>query len=207
LDNIDVLYSLLDFDNNRLDVLAQDKLFTSALNLVSSSLQRVFLVGNYSNLTNLELLQFGQDVALQYFREEFLSSHIFQQQITDISLMCNDNDGIITLLKDYTANVYAYSLTFFKKLQHLSIHGSSITSYAGLSLCDLPLTTFSSSILTKLCINASTFDDCLYSLDGRLKQLNTFIVRIYDIDAPSVIVHNTVSLIDNLSAFQYIYSI
>ena len=228
LDNIDVLYSLVDINNNRLDVLAQDKLFTSNLNLVltdekifdricidilpridhsvkrlileSSSIKRVLLAGNYFNLTNLKLFKFGQNIALQYFKNELLFSHIFKQQITDLTLIYNDNDGIITSLKDYTLNIYAHILTFFKNLQHLSIQGSSIAAYPGLSLCDLPLTTFSSSILTKLCINVSTFDDCLYLLDGRLNQLNTFIVRIYDIDAPSVIIHNEVNLF-NLKCF------
>ncbi len=37
--------------------------------------------------------------------------------------------------------------------------------------------TFSSSTLTKLCINVYSFDDCLALLDGRLKQLTTFVVQ------------------------------
>ncbi len=118
---------------------------------------------------------------------------IFKQQITDLTLIYNDNDGIVSLLKDYTINIYAHILNFFKNLQNLTINGSSIAAYPGLSLCDLPSTTFSSSILTKLCINISTFDDCLYLLDGRLNQLNTLIIRIYDIGAPSLIVHNQVN--------------
>jgi len=128
-----------------------------------------------------------------YYLDESPFVHIFKQQITDLTLIYNDNDGIITSLKDYTTNVYAHILTFFKNLRNLSINGSSITAYPGLSLCDLPSTTFSSLILTKLCINVSTFDDCLYLLDGRLNQLNILIVRIYDINAPSLIVHNKVS--------------
>ena len=168
LDNIDVLYSLVDINNNRLDVLAQDKLFTSILNLVltdekifdricidilpridhnvkrlileSSSIKRVLLAGNYLNLTNLKLFKFGQNIALQYFKNELLFSHIFKQQITDLTLIYNDNDGLITSLKDYTINIYSHILTFFKNLQHLSIQGSSIAAYPGLSLCDLPLT-------------------------------------------------------------------
>jgi hypothetical protein len=34
LNNIDVLYSLLDIDNGRLDILAQEKIFTNILNFV-----------------------------------------------------------------------------------------------------------------------------------------------------------------------------
>jgi len=34
LNNIDVLYSLLDINNGRLDIVAQDKIFTNILNFV-----------------------------------------------------------------------------------------------------------------------------------------------------------------------------
>lgn len=85
LDNIDVLYSLLDIDNNRLDILAQDQVFTSNLNLVlsdeiifnrfcidilprihgniknltieSSAMERILFTGKYQNLTNLKLFK------------------------------------------------------------------------------------------------------------------------------------------------------
>ncbi|CAF4060668.1 unnamed protein product [Rotaria magnacalcarata] len=38
--------------------------------------------------------------------------------------------------------------------------------------------TFSSSILTELCINTNNFDDCLALLDGRLKQLTSLILQV-----------------------------
>ena len=38
LDNMDVLYSLLDVDNQRLDILAQENIFTNTLNFVSTTL-------------------------------------------------------------------------------------------------------------------------------------------------------------------------
>ncbi len=37
LDNIDVLYSLLDVDNQRLDTIAQENIFTNTLNFVSTT--------------------------------------------------------------------------------------------------------------------------------------------------------------------------
>jgi hypothetical protein len=98
LDNIDVLYSLLNIENNRLDILAQDKLFTNTLNLVlsdeiiferfcrhilprihgnikylileSSAIKRILLAGSYPNLTNLKFFKFGQDIALQFFKSK-----------------------------------------------------------------------------------------------------------------------------------------
>ncbi|CAF4706241.1 unnamed protein product, partial [Rotaria sp. Silwood2] len=62
--------------------------------------------------------------------------------------------------------------------------------YSLLSLRNLPLTTCSSSILYKLCINLNCFEDCLALLDGRLKQLTTFIVNIDSTDYHSSIVYN-----------------
>jgi hypothetical protein len=165
--------------------------------------------GNYPNLTHLKLYKFDQNTALEYFQSKYLLSfslilrpdylddsafaHIFKQHITDLILVFNDHDSPMTSLKDYTISVYTRILILFENLQHLNIHGSSIATYPGLSLCDLSANTFSSSILTKLCINLSTFDDCLYLLDGRLNQLTILIVRIYNIGVSSLIVHKTVN--------------
>ena len=136
-----------------------------------------------------------------YFLDESIFRHIFQDQITELILQNNDNNSHERILKDYTEKVYVFILSFFKNLNHLSIIESSITDYPPLSICHLPSTTFSSEILTKLCIDVFTFDDCLYLLDGRLKQLTTFIVQIGYIDNDSPIVHNTVSYwyIDTMS--------
>ena len=65
--------------------------------------------------------------------------------------------------------------------------------YPPLSLFNLPANTFSSSILTHLSIHVNTFGDCLLLLDGRLKQLTTFIVNVYSMDEPSTIIHNMVN--------------
>jgi hypothetical protein len=67
-------------------------------------------------------------------------------------------------------------------------------SYPPLSLCYLPSTTFSSPILTHLHINVADFDDCLYLLDGRLRELRTLCVKVYSIDQFSSAVHNMVSV-------------
>ncbi len=108
-------------------------------------------------------------------------------------------------MPDYTINVYAYILIFFEHLKYLSIIESTMNGYPSLSLSDLPSTTFYSSTLTKLSIEVNNFEDCLCLLDGRLKQLNTFIVRINDIDDHSSIMHNLVSsyfILDNFSKKQ-----
>jgi len=122
--------------------------------------------------------------------------HIFKHQIRKLILENDDEncDSDNILLKDYTADVYAPILNFFENLNHLSIIVPSCSvDYLPLSICDFPSTTFSSSILRELCIDVDNFDDCLCSLDGRLNQLNTFIVRIDHIDNHSSIVHKIVS--------------
>jgi hypothetical protein len=65
--------------------------------------------------------------------------------------------------------------------------------HPGLSLCNLPSTTFHSSILTDLYILVETFDDCLYLLDGRLNRLTTLNITVYCIDNSSTIVQNMVN--------------
>jgi hypothetical protein len=117
---------------------------------------------------------------------------ILQEQITSLILINND-EVAMECASNYTKKIYAHILAFFKNLKILRIIEPSVVSYPPLSLCHLPSTTFSSPILTHLYINVVTFDDCLYLLDGRLKQLTTLFVTVY-IDTSSCIIHNMVSL-------------
>ncbi|CAM4789020.1 unnamed protein product [Rotaria magnacalcarata] len=250
LDNMDVLYSLLGINNQRLDNIAQEKTFTTILNFVSmssnddvcsisgqilnrfycdilprihynvkclilesNSMEHILLAGNYPNLTSFKLFNFNKEILSRYFLDDSLFRHICKQQITDLTLISNENNSEITLT-DYTMNVYLIILSFFKNLKHLSILSSSIDGYPPLSLHNLPSTIFSSSTLTKLCINVNDFGDCLALLDGRLKQLTTFIVQIkyienvslqsYDMDdlpdlkSFSLICYSKISEYDNL---------
>ncbi|CAF1589150.1 unnamed protein product, partial [Adineta steineri] len=125
---------------------------------------------------------------------------IFQQQITNLTLINNDKRNMDDSSKAYTINVYAYILNFFKNLKNLSIIQPQWMSYPGLSLVDLPLSTFFSPILTHLSISVNTFDDCLYLLDGRLKQLIMLSVIVYVIDNSSETVH-TMDNLPNLKCF------
>jgi len=81
-------------------------------------------------------------------------------------------------MKNYTKTVYAHILNYFEKLEHFSVIETTIVGYPSLSVCYLPSNIFSSSTLTHLSINVSTFTDCLCLLDSRLKQLRIFIVFI-----------------------------
>ncbi|CAF4151053.1 unnamed protein product [Rotaria sordida] len=166
--------------------------------LESMSMEYILLAGNYPNLTSLKLFNFGQHIALNYFTDKSIFQYIFKYQIRELILENNDNYDYADeriLPKEYNKNVYLSILTLFENLQSLSIVGSFTSSYPPLSIVDLPSTTFCSSTLTKLSINLRSLDDCLYLLDGHLKQLTTFIVQIRYIDNNLSIIHNT----DNLS--------
>ncbi|CAF1493808.1 unnamed protein product [Rotaria sordida] len=213
LNNIDVLYSLLDDNNKHLYSLAQEKIFTNTLNFVSiddissinqhkldqfcihilpkihqnvecfivepTSMECILLATDYPNLTELKLFNFNQEIALNYFTNQSSLRYIFQQKITNLIL-------------------------FFKNLKHLSIIKTLNSPYPPLSICDSPSTIFFSSTLTHLCINVYTLDDCLYLLDGRLKQLTTLIVQISYIHKSSLIIHNMNNL-PNLKCFSFKY--
>ncbi|CAF3072325.1 unnamed protein product [Rotaria sp. Silwood2] len=188
LDNIDVLYSLWDINNQRLHIIAQEQIFTNILNFVSisqstdeisstilnrfcisilprihknvkslivdsNSMECILRAGNYPNLTELKLFNFNKAIVSRYFMDDSLFGHICKQQITNLILIINENNIEIQKAA-YTKNVYVVILAFFKNLKHLTIvESSSIDNYPRLSSYDLSPTTFSSSTLTKLCIN------------------------------------------------------
>ncbi|CAF2804072.1 unnamed protein product [Rotaria sp. Silwood2] len=237
LHNIDVLYSLLYVNNEHLNSLAQEKIFSNILNFVpidnvSSidrhkidrfcidilakirqnvecfilepvSMKRILLAADYPNLTELKLFNFDK-VALNYFTNESPLRYIFEEKITKLTIENNDPYYRIGSLDNYNRNVYQHILKFFKNLKHLSIIGTLDPSYPHqtLSICDSSSTAFFSLTLTYLCINVYTLDDCLYLLDGRLKQLTTFIIRISIMGKSLSIIHNMDDL-PNLKCFSF----
>ncbi|CAF4199783.1 unnamed protein product [Rotaria sordida] len=126
----------------------------------------ILLVTSYPNLTELKIFNCQRDNSLDYFTDESTLRHIFKQEIKKLYLINKDHE------------------------QYLNIIETSICAYPDLSIRYLSSNIFSSSILTYLSINVGTLTDCIYLLDGRLKQLNTFIIRIYQMDLDSSIVHN-----------------
>jgi hypothetical protein len=102
-------------------------------------------------------------------------------------------DRAVGLLINYTKTVYTQILTCFENLEHLNIIQSSVRAYPGLLVRYLPPNAFSST-LTFLRVNVGTFTDCLCLLDGRLKQLTTLIVRIYQMNRDLSINPNMVGI-------------
>jgi hypothetical protein len=103
LGNVDVLYSLFGINNQRIDTLINNDVFTNVLNFVitsitdhkldrfcmyilsqrhhcikklildATSMERILLAGNYPNLTSLELFNFGQETVFRYFTGKCLT--------------------------------------------------------------------------------------------------------------------------------------
>jgi hypothetical protein len=110
--------------------------------------------------------------------------HIFQKQITDLILVFEKNFNQI-IVKHYTIDVHEYILKFFENLKHLSIIGSYPHYFPPLTFRNLSFTVFFSSMLSKLSLHVMMYEDCLALLDGRLEQLNTFIILINDMQSLS----------------------
>ena len=95
LNNLDVLYSLFDINNERLDVLVQEKIFSNTLDFGSidnhspidrfcvdilprirdnvkyfilkpALMERILLATDYPNLTRLKIVNFKQETVLHY---------------------------------------------------------------------------------------------------------------------------------------------
>ncbi|CAF3220867.1 unnamed protein product [Rotaria socialis] len=124
LNNIDVLYSLLDINNGRLDIIAQENTFTNVLNFVHTDnnslidrfciyilprihhnikyfilepvfMERILRAAVYPNLTELKLFNFEQQIASKYFTDESSLRSVFQQQIASLILVNNDKGARI----------------------------------------------------------------------------------------------------------------
>lgn len=119
---------------------------------------------------------------------------MFRKQIIKLEIINKDHERAVESWKIYTKYLYVHILTYFENLKHLSVVQASNHVYSLMSICYLPSSTFSSSILTYLCINMIYLTDCLCLLDDRLKQLNTFIVRIILMDTDSSLVNNMINI-------------
>ena len=128
-----------------------------------------------------------------FILDELLFPSTLKQHITDLTLI--NIDKVVERRNNYTVNVYVRILNMFENLKHLNIIRPSNEECPPLSFRGLPSTTFCSSILTKLCASLYHFGDCLYLLDGRLKQLTTFVVVIDGSDDHPSNISNSVSLI------------
>ncbi|CAF4475665.1 unnamed protein product [Rotaria socialis] len=142
LNNIDVLYSLLDVNNGRLNILAQENTFTNILkfprrytySLIDRfcidilprihhnvkcfifhpfCMKRILLATDYPNLTELKIFHFKQGITLDYLTNVSSLRSSFQEQITNLTLINDDKDEMIHSLENYTTNDKLFNLKCF----------------------------------------------------------------------------------------------
>ncbi|CAF1661111.1 unnamed protein product, partial [Adineta ricciae] len=178
----------------------------TSLIIESQSMERILRAADYPNLTKLKIYNFLDKIAACYFtgkkakrklnvynsQDNYVDTspfrRIFQEQIIDLSLVYKHGIDILAE-RLYRKGVHGHVLTFFKSLQDLSITGLPSL----LTLSDSPLTTCSSSTLSKLCVFLNGFGECLALLDGRLAGLTTLIVIL-----DSTRLHSSTYNMDNL---------
>ncbi|CAF1406662.1 unnamed protein product [Rotaria sordida] len=200
--NTTIIDSVLDRFCNY--ILPQIHYNVKCLIVAPASIKRFLIATHYPSLTELKLLDFQCNSSLRYFTDDSPFRHIFKQQITKLDLINEDWKRAIESLIDYTKRVYGPILICFENLEHLNDIQTSIRAYPDLGVRYLSSSAFSSLTLTYLCINMGTLTDCLCLLDGRLKQLTIFIVRIYYMDINSSINQNMDDL-PHLKCFSLIH--
>ena len=100
-----------------------------------------------------------------------LFRHIFQEQIIDLALVYRTDIRTSTKHNQYSTNVLEHILRLFQSLNHLSITNLALFYSSSFPICH-------SCTLSTLNVCVNRFEDCLAILDGRFKQLTTFIVSI-----------------------------
>ena len=112
---------------------------------------------------------------------------IFKNRITTLTITIAENK-MIPLILDTMYIVCTHVLATFSNLKCLKFHPYSDVNIDGterLSFESREGMIFISSSLIELHINVEDFTDCLYLLDGRLKQLHTFYVNVHYFTPPS----------------------
>ncbi|CAF3384683.1 unnamed protein product [Rotaria socialis] len=122
-----------------IDILPKIHYSVKSLILDSISMEKILLAGDYPNLTQLKLFNFNENIVSRYFTGESPFRHIFQEQITDLILVCEKNINAISR-KLYATNLDEYVFNFFENLKHLSIIGLFPYRFPCLKFRELPLT-------------------------------------------------------------------
>ncbi|CAF2117090.1 unnamed protein product [Rotaria magnacalcarata] len=150
------------------------------------SMERVLHTVNYPHLYSLTLIDFPEEVLLNYLTSNTILRKLLIEQITCLKIDVQDRPKEPS--PETLAAMFALIVSLCKRLIKLSFcqlfHRSTLCNF------ELSTTNFKSSTLIALKINVKTFDDCLYLLDGRFNCLSTLIIGVQ-------IISNTPGTIDN----------
>ncbi|UJR11014.1 hypothetical protein I4U23_015198 [Adineta vaga] len=165
------------------------------LELESSSMERILLATNYLNLSKLGIYKIEAERAIHLFSDETLFKCTLKKQISALVI---DTYGQERTIEKAHKLLFTHILTTFTNLQYLSF-GPSSYSYQQLSF-NISSTSVFSSTLLELHVCLKHFNDCLYLLDGRLNQLQTFHVKVQFITISRLAINNKHKL-PNLRSF------
>ncbi|CAM4894187.1 unnamed protein product [Rotaria socialis] len=173
------------------------------LNLELLSMKRILLAGYYPNLRGFGLFIVEPETVAHLFVEEDHFGHTVKNRISTLIITLSDKEKKIfsrSRMKAICTRVF----TIFTNLICLKFYPYSdiYINFVERLTFNQPreYVTFSSSTLTQLYINVETFNDCLYLLDGRFKQLHRFYVNALISTPPLSTIPNTAELI-NLKCF------
>ncbi|CAF4044009.1 unnamed protein product [Rotaria sp. Silwood1] len=170
-----------------IDIIPRIQHNIESLTLDPLLIDRVLYIGNYSNLHKLTLVNLQLEVASH--GSSFI--HIFKHKILHLTLTIKDGNTA-RYIRKLSTNVFTTILKMFTNLTHLDFCLTDICSYPPSSFINLVPTTSYPSNIIHLNVSVYNFDDCLYLIDGRLSQLQRFIVEVDDIYTTSMTINNMV---------------
>ncbi|UJR07088.1 hypothetical protein I4U23_011376 [Adineta vaga] len=153
------------------------------MTLETTNIERILLATQFPNLHTLTLVGFSPDALLNYFTENSSIIHLLKEQIKYLTIKIRNqmfNDKSLTYVCEHI-------LLICQKCTYLDINQSRMIRFSRFTLNDYSQNICYSSYLHTLNIYVKTFDDCLYLLDGRLKNLSSFTVRVTCIERSSII--------------------
>jgi hypothetical protein len=212
--DLTVKHSLVEHDSS-LDALKIDTICKKILSKIAHHIFKVTIPSylieciinfDYPQLESLSLVSFEEQKFLEYLRgnvhfndknmQNLLDKLIiiyFVGETTVYRLLINQIKHLnVDIVYDKNeGNIFLLILSLGKHLTDLMFHSrfqSEHLENKTFAVSSIPI----SSSLTKLIINVTTFDDCLYLLDGSLQSLIVLIIDIIRIPELSSIIDNTV---------------
>ncbi|CAF3947411.1 unnamed protein product, partial [Rotaria sordida] len=185
LENVDILYSFFGINNERLEKIIEDEFFSNSLNIASITENSTTIDAIFDRFCDYILPRIYFNVKCFIVEPEFMERILLANpypNLTELKLFNFQRDSSLHYFTDNS------SLEHILKEQITKL--DLIHKDDALSIRYLPSNTFPSSTLTYLCINVQTFTDFVCLLDGRLKQLSTLIIQLYQMDTDSSVVHN-----------------
>ncbi|CAF5222926.1 unnamed protein product, partial [Rotaria magnacalcarata] len=97
----------VEFDRFCTHILPQTHHYMKKLILEPTSMERILLLSDYTNLTYLEIFNFEEE-STHYFIDNSVLGHIFKHKMTDLILHNNDDYTTPRLLITYNNDLYAH---------------------------------------------------------------------------------------------------